>query len=126
MCLPGKPQKKSPDDPDTLKKVIFDNENADYLGEIALVPHNSPISNTGIVFFETLYDENASCHLALGKGFPKSFEGYKDLSDEKLLELGCNVSLVHTDFMIGTSDLEIEADTKEGKILIFKNGNFNI
>ena len=111
---------------ETLKSLIFENENANYLGEIALVPHDSPISNTGFVFYETLYDENASCHLAFGHGFPKSFDGYKDLSDEQLLELGCNKSIVHTDFMIGTSDLEIEADTKEGKILIFKNGNFNI
>lgn len=111
---------------EALRSLIFENENADYLGEIALVSHDSPISNTGIVFYETLYDENASCHLAFGHGFPKSFANYKDISDEQLLELGCNNSSVHTDFMIGTSDLEIEADTKEGKILIFKNGNFNI
>lgn len=109
-----------------LKTLLFDNPNSNMLGEIALVPHDSPISNTGIVFYETLFDENASCHLAVGRGFPKCFCGYEHLSDEELLERGCNISPIHVDFMIGTSDLEIEADTKEGKKLIFKNGKFNI
>lgn len=111
---------------DTLKTLIFNNKNMDSLGEIALVPHNSPISNTGIVFYQTLFDENSSCHLALGDGFPKAFPDYKSLDDDELYKRGCNKSLIHTDFMIGTSDLEIEADTNEGKKLIFKNGNFNI
>ena len=111
---------------DALRNLIFENQNTDMLGEIALVPYDSPISNTGIVFYETLYDENASCHLALGRGFPKCFPGYKEFSDDELLLQGCNYSPIHTDFMIGTKDLEIEADTKEGKVLIFKDGNFNI
>ena len=89
-----------------------------------MVPNDSPISNTGLVFYETMYDENASCHLALGGGFPKCFSG--DLTDSELADRGLNFSICHTDFMIGTSDLEIEADTNQGKKLIFKNGNFNI
>lgn len=111
---------------EALHSMIFDTENSDRLGEIALVPNDSPISNTGLVFYETLYDENASCHLALGRGFPKCFEGYEELTEDELADKGLNLSESHTDFMIGTSDLEIEADTKEGKMLIFKNGNFNI
>lgn len=111
---------------DVLRNLIFNNYNTCYLGEVALVPYDSPISNTKIVFNQTLFDENASCHLALGSGFSKCFPNYKCLSDEELVKLGYNNSPIHTDFMIGTSDLEIEADTKEGKKLIFKNGNFNI
>lgn len=111
---------------DILEKLIFENKNTRYLGEVALVPYDSPISNTGLVFNETLFDENASCHLAIGHGFPKSFNGYENMTTEQLVEKGLNESDQHVDFMIGTSDLEIEAETKEGKVLIFKNGNFNI
>ncbi len=111
---------------EVLKQLIFENENADRLGEVALVPYDSPISNTGLVFNATLFDENASCHLALGRGYANCYR--KDLvkTDEDRLRQGYNDSIVHVDFMIGTSDLEIEADTKNGKKLIFKNGNFNI
>ena len=109
-----------------LEKLIYENENSMYLGEVALVPYNSPISNTGLVFNETLFDENASCHLALGDGFPKSFNNNENMSQQELQNNGLNFSNIHVDFMIGTSDLSIEADTKEGKVLIFKNGNFNI
>lgn len=108
-----------------LEEIINSDSNSRYLGEIALVPYNSPISNTGLVFNETLFDENASCHLALGDGFPKSINE-NDLSKEQLLDRGINQSNIHVDFMIGTKDLNIEADTEKGKILIFKNGNFNI
>lgn len=109
-----------------LKKLIFENKNANYLGEIALVSYDSPISKTGIVFNETLFDENASCHLAIGGGFPICFQNYDNLVEEELIAKGLNISDVHVDFMIGTADLEIEADTKDGKKLIFKNGNFNL
>lgn len=109
-----------------LKSFIFSEENAKYLGEVALVPYNSPISNTGLAFNETLFDENASCHLALGRGYANCYRNDLNMSDEEKIEQGLNMSRVHVDFMIGTSDLEIEADTKEGKKLIFKNGNFNI
>ena len=109
-----------------LEKLIFENENSKYLGEIALVSYDSPISNTGLVFNETLFDENASCHLALGDGFKMCFNDSDNLSEEKLSELGLNQSNIHVDFMIGTNDLQIEAETTKGKIKIFKNGNFNI
>lgn len=111
---------------DILKSLIYNNKNACYLGEVALVPYDSPISNTGTVFKETLYDENASCHLALGNGFDKCFPDYQNCSDQELINKGCNKALIHTDFMIGTSDLSIEADTNKGKVLVFKDGNFNI
>ncbi|MBE6157838.1 MAG: aminopeptidase [Firmicutes bacterium] len=111
---------------EVLKTLIQSNDNACYLGEVALVPHDSPISNTGIVFNETLFDENSSCHLAFGKATPRNIRGYHKMSKEELNRIGFNDAPVHEDFMIGTSDLEIEATTKKGKILIFKNGNFNI
>ncbi len=99
---------------------------ASYLGEIALVNYNSPISNTNKVFYETLFDENASCHLALGAGFTSSIPNGNDLSEEELLSRGVNVSKTHVDFMIGTNDLFIEAETKNGNVVIFKDGNFVI
>lgn len=111
---------------DTLKELIENYRNSNRLGEVALVNDNSPISSTGIVFYNTLFDENASCHLALGRGNATTINNYKDLSKEQLDEIGINDSNVHVDFMIGTNDLEIEADTNSGKQLIFKNGNFNI
>ena len=109
-----------------LKSIINGDENSSYLGECALVPFDNPIENSKILFYETLFDENASCHLALGTGFPSTIDATKK-EKEELLELGLNVSTVHVDFMIGTKDLEIKAKTYEDKeIIIFKNGNFNI
>jgi len=110
----------------TLKQMLTETENADYLGEVALVPYDSPISNTGLVFNNILFDENASCHLALGRGFPKCIPNNTCLSVEELQNLGVNYSLLHVDFMIGTCDLEIEAETPYGRKLIFKDGNFNL
>lgn len=109
-----------------LETLIYEQEGANYLGEVALVPNDSPISNTGLVFNETLFDENASCHLALGHGFVKCFDNHENLTTEELKEKGLNICSPHVDFFIGTEDLEIEAETKKGKILIFKNGNFNL
>ncbi len=111
---------------DILEKLVFGIENMNKLGEVALVPYDSPISNTGLVFNETLFDENASCHLAIGRGFPGSIRNGNLLKEEELLKRGINQSIGHTDFMIGTKDLNIEAETNKGKVLIFKNGNFNI
>ena len=109
-----------------LKGIIESDNNSCFLGEVALVNYDSPISNTGLVFGTTLIDENASCHLALGDGFNDAIEGGIDLSDEELLQRGINRSKQHVDFMIGTSDLEIEAETNKGLVSLFKNGNFNI
>ena len=108
-----------------LEKMISMDEGAPYLGEVALVPFDSPINETGILFYNTLYDENACCHLALGAGFNECLKGYEELSPEQCKERGVNDSMIHVDFMIGTSDLAIEATTKEGdKIKIFENGTW--
>lgn len=109
-----------------LKGIIESDNKSSYLGEIALVNNNSPISNTGLVFGTTLFDENASCHLALGDGFPDCIENGLKMNRDELLELGINHSENHVDFMIGTPDLEIQAETENGPKLIFKNGNFVI
>ena len=111
---------------DVLKEIINSDSNSCYLGECALVENNSPISNLGIVFGTTLIDENASCHLALGAGFPECIKNGLEMSDEELLENGINVSKNHVDFMIGTSDLEIIGITIDNKkIPIFSKGNFS-
>jgi aminopeptidase len=108
-----------------LKSIIEGDSTSCYLGECALVPYDSPISNSGIIFYTTLFDENASCHLALGTGFPNTLDGTDGKDKEELLSMGLNVSDVHVDFMIGTSDLQIEGVTYEGdNVLIFKDGNF--
>lgn len=109
-----------------LKGIITSDELSSYLGEVALVNDDSPISNTGLVFDNTLFDENASCHLALGSGFPKCIKNGEKLNKDQLIKMGINTSNNHIDFMIGSPDLNIEANTRKGKVLIFKNGNFNI
>jgi aminopeptidase len=106
-----------------LQKLIEMDEGAGYLGEVALVPHDSPISQMGVVFQQTLFDENASCHLALGAAMPFCLEGGTGLSKEELVEKGLNHSLIHIDFMIGSSDLNIDGETEEGKrVPVFRNG----
>lgn len=110
---------------DVLQGIIDTDDTSCYLGECALVPFDSPIRNTGILFLETLYDENASCHLALGKGFPEVLDGGYDMSEEALLEAGLNSSAVHVDFMIGTADLQIVGTRADGtQVLVFKDGNW--
>ncbi|SDY28082.1 aminopeptidase [Tindallia californiensis] len=110
---------------ETLKGLLETDEGSLCLGEVALVPYDSPISNAGILFYNTLFDENASCHLALGKAYPVCLENGNHMSADELSNAGVNESLVHEDFMIGTSDMNITGITKEGaKIPIFINGNF--
>ena len=107
-----------------LEKELDVDEGARYLGEVALVPHQSPISKMGILFYNTLFDENASCHLAFGKAYPK-FRDMEQRTEEELLARGMNDSLVHVDFMIGTADLDITGLTEDGQeIPVFRNGNF--
>lgn len=110
---------------DLLEKMIAMDEGAAYLGECALIAYDSPINNTGILFYNTLFDENASCHLALGRGFNNCLENYEQYTNEQCRELGVNNSMIHVDFMIGSSDMSIVGVTKEGKrVQIFKDGNW--
>ena len=108
-----------------LKEMVAMDEGASKLGEVALVPYDSPINNTGILFYNTLYDENAACHLALGRGFGNAIRDYEKYSFEELKAKGINDSNIHVDFMIGSKDLNITGYTKDGKkVPIFKNGNW--
>ncbi len=112
---------------DSLKNMLESFDGAKRLGEVALVQYDSPISRMGIIFFNTLFDENASCHLALGKAYPASIENGTNMSEEELERHGLNNSLTHVDFMIGTPDLEITGyDEKDNPTPIFRNGNFVI
>ncbi len=112
---------------DTLKSIIDTDEGSHYLGEIALVQYDSPISNMKTLFFNTLFDENASCHFAFGGGYPTCVKGSMGKTTEELLAQGLNDSITHEDFMVGTADLNIEATTYDGKkIQIMKDGNFVI
>ncbi len=108
-----------------LKKMIAMDEGAAYLGECALVPYDSPISNAKVLFYNTLFDENAACHLAFGRGFTNCVRDYGRYTDEQLKALGVNDSMIHVDFMIGTDDLEIAGVTDTGaRIPLFKDGNW--
>lgn len=110
---------------DVLKGIVETDEGSHYLGEVALVPYDSPISRSGILFYNTLFDENASCHLAIGKAYPVCLEGSEGMDADGLLRAGVNDSLVHEDFMIGTKDLEIIGVTEGGKeVPVFLDGNF--
>ncbi len=110
---------------DLLRQMISMDEGAAYLGECALVPYHSPISQSGLLFYETLFDENASCHLALGAGYSNTVKDYDKYTLEQLHEMGINDSMIHVDFMIGTQDLSVVAHTKDGKsIPLFENGDW--
>lgn len=108
-----------------LREIISMDEGAAYLGEVALVPYSSPIRESGILFYNTLFDENAACHLALGRGFTNTLKDYEKYTEEQCHERGINDSIVHEDFMIGTEDMDITAITLDGReIPIFKCGNW--
>jgi len=108
-----------------LRNAIAVDEGASYLGEVALVPYDSPISNTKILFYNTLFDENASCHFAFGQAYPSSIKGGEMMSKQELEINGLNDSITHEDFMVGTKDLSIIGTTQDGKqIPIFVSGNF--
>ena len=108
-----------------LKEMIAMDEGACKLGEVALVPYDSPINNTGLLFYSTLYDENAACHLALGLGFSNTIRNYEKYTKEEIRKMGINDSSIHVDFMIGSKDLNITGYTRDGKkVAIFKDGNW--
>ncbi len=108
-----------------LEKLLATDEGSSRLGEVALVPYDSPISRSGILFCNTLFDENASCHLALGKAYPTSLSGGAAMSAEALLARGVNDSLLHEDFMIGSRDLSVTGTTVDGReVPVFRDGNF--
>ena len=110
-----------------LKAAISVDEGASYFGEVALVPYDSPISNQKILFYNTLFDENASCHLAFGEAYPECIEGGESMTREEVQAHGLNYSLTHVDFMVGTADLSIVGTTHDGReIPVFINGNFAI
>ncbi|MGN0941356.1 MAG: aminopeptidase [Selenomonadaceae bacterium] len=110
---------------DVLKELLENDEGATHLGEVALVPYDSPIQKSGILFYNTLFDENAACHLALGKAYPTCLEGSASMTDDELLAHGVNDSLVHEDFMVGSRELNIDGTTKDGKTMpVFRHGNF--
>ena len=110
---------------EALESILNFDDNARYIGEIALISHDSPISNTNILFYNTLYDENASCHMALGRAYPMNIKNGIGADVKDLEPKGYNNSMVHVDFMFGSSDMEITGITQDGKkIKVFENGNF--
>jgi len=112
---------------DALANLLSTDEGSSYLGEVALISHDSPISNSGILFLNTLFDENASCHLALGRAYPMNIKGGNDMTQEDLNAAGSNHSMEHQDFMFGSADMEITGIKHDGtKVILFKSGNFVI
>ncbi|WAA12767.1 aminopeptidase [Fervidibacillus halotolerans] len=108
-----------------LRNLIESDEGSHYLGEVALVPHQSPISQSNILFYNTLFDENASNHLAIGSGYAFCIEGGKSMTEEELLKHGVNRSITHVDFMIGSEKMNIDGILSDGqKEPIFRNGNW--
>ncbi len=101
---------------ESLKGLIETDEGSHYLGEVALVPHHSPISDTNLIFYYTLFDENASIHLALGKAYPSCIEGGKEMSRDELDVYGLNDSLIHVDFMIGSGEMDVDGILPDGSV----------
>ncbi|MCY8512481.1 aminopeptidase [Bacillus atrophaeus] len=110
---------------DILKELVETDEGSHYIGEVALVPYDSPISKSDILFYNTLFDENASNHLAIGSAYAFNIEGGKQMSREELVKEGLNESITHVDFMIGSKDMSIDGITADGKREpVFRNGNW--
>ena len=108
-----------------LATMLSMDESAAYLGECALVPQRSPICESGILFYNTLFDENAACHLALGMGFADTIKDFQNKTLDECRQLGINDSMIHEDFMIGCDSMNIDAACADGKVVpIFRNGNW--
>ena len=116
---------KAEEGEEILKRLVDTDEGSHYLGEVALVPVNSPISQSNVLFFNTLFDENASNHLAIGSAYAFCIEGGKKMSSEELKENGLNESITHVDFMIGSTEMDIDGITADGKSEpVFRSGNW--
>jgi aminopeptidase len=116
---------KAEEGEEILKRLVDTDEGSHFLGEVALVPFNSPISQSNVLFFNTLFDENASNHLAIGSAYAFCIEGGKNMSSEELAENGLNESLTHVDFMIGSEEMDIDGITADGKTEpVFRAGNW--
>lgn len=112
---------------DVLNKLISTDEGASMLGEVALVPFDSPVNQTNLLFYNTLYDENACCHLALGRAFNECIKEYQKKTNEEIKDIDLNTSMIHVDFMIGSKDLSITAETYDHTtVQIFKDGTWAI
>ena len=112
---------------EALDELLNTDEGSRHLGEVALISYDSPISNLDILFFNTLFDENASCHLALGRCYPENVVGGIEMTEDELKAAGGNTSMNHVDFMFGTEDMTVTGVTFDGKeIKVFENGNFVI
>ncbi|WP_391574038.1 aminopeptidase [Cohnella sp.] len=110
---------------ENLRQLVESDEGAHYLGEVALVPHESPISQSNVLFLNTLFDENASNHLAIGSGYAFNVEGGKKMTQEQLAEAGVNSSIVHVDFMIGSAEMDIDGVCADGTVVpVFRKGNW--
>ena len=110
---------------DALKAAITLDEGASYFGEVALVPYDSPISRQKLLYYNTLFDENASCHLAFGEAYPECLRGGAEMSKEERKSRGLNDSITHVDFMVGTADLSVTGKTRDGReVPVFVDGNF--
>ena len=116
---------KAEQNEELLREIVNMDEGASFLGEVALVPYSSPIQESGILFYNTLFDENAACHLAIGRGFTNVIVDYDKFTEEELHAKGINDSIVHEDFMIGTADMSITAVCADGReVAIFKDGEW--
>ncbi|MEH7544465.1 MULTISPECIES: aminopeptidase [Bacillaceae] len=116
---------KAEEGEEILKRLVDTDEGSHYLGEVALVPYDSPISKSNVLFFNTLFDENASNHLAIGSAYAFCIEGGKQMSSEELAQNGLNESITHVDFMIGSAEMDIDGITADGKTEpIFRDGNW--
>jgi aminopeptidase len=116
---------KAEEGEEILKRLVETDEGSHYLGEVALVPHNSPISQSNVLFYNTLFDENASNHLAIGSAYAFCIEGGKKMTSEELAENGLNESITHVDFMIGSADMDIDGITEDGTAEpIFRKGDW--
>ena len=116
---------KAEQNEELLRELVKMDEGASFLGEVALVPYSSPIQESGILFYNTLFDENAACHLAFGRGFTNVIRDYDKFTEEELHQMGINDSIVHEDFMIGTADMSITAVCADGhEVAIFRDGEW--